>query len=268
MPIYTGGSTAVLAVNHTIPPSLIDVNSILFEPYRQRADGALLVDSAGVMLLPVTSTTPTAIAIPSSSAFSTAPTSGLHLTTGSAQTVSTSSLTVFVSGTSYYVVPSPDGVIVRASPRFFVPPRSPVVKKSTKNSIKRALKLMFNVGFEEEAKIFLRGETVEVSHPDSLFKFVIQRYQHSLILRTEYPGFSTPYSLSLYTKSDVKVANLCVYVKDTPLLDQVLALAMFIKSGSEEMILTKANWSCLTPDAELKEIIALEYPKLRSKMRY
>lgn len=144
---------------------------------------------------------------------------------------------------------------------------APVVKKSTKASIKRALKLMIGMGFEEDVRVFLNGDSIEVSHPDSLLKFVITKYNDSLIRRTEYPGYSTPYKLELYTKSDVHVANLCVYMKETPVLDQVLGVAMFIKSGSEEMILKQANWSALTLDMELREILALEYPYLSDKLR-
>lgn len=138
--------------------------------------------------------------------------------------------------------------------------------KKARSAIKKALKLIANVGFEEEARIFLKGDTVEVSHPDSLLKFVIKKGFHSVIGRTKSPGISTPYSLSLYTKSDVHVANLCVYMRDTPMLDQVLALAMFIKSGSEEMILRQANWSRLTQDQELREILKLEHPYLIDKL--
>jgi hypothetical protein len=149
--------------------------------------------------------------------------------------------------------------------RHYAPYIRPPVEKKTKSAIKRALKLIANVGFEEDAKIFLKGSTIEVSHPDSLFKFVLKK-SGSIINRTEHPGNSTPYSLSLYTKSDVYVARLCVYMPETPVLDQVLAVAMFIKSGSEEMILRQANWFSLSNDEELKDIIALEYPELSRKL--
>lgn len=142
-----------------------------------------------------------------------------------------------------------------------------VVKKSTRNSIKRALKLMMGMGFEEDVRVFLNGDSIEISHPNSLFKFVITKYSRSLIRHTEHPGYSTPYKLELYTKSDVHIANLCVYMEETPILDQVLGVAMFIKSGSEEIILKEANWSRLTDDMETREILALEYPYLEKKMQ-
>ncbi len=143
----------------------------------------------------------------------------------------------------------------------------PGVKKTTRNSIKRALKLMTGLGFEEEARIFLKGDVIEVSHPDSMLKFVIRKYERSLISRTERPGYSTPYALSLHTKGDQHVADLCVYMDKTPVLDQVLGVALFIRSGDEEMILRKANWSRLTSDMEMREIIALEHPGLVPKLR-
>jgi hypothetical protein len=142
-----------------------------------------------------------------------------------------------------------------------------IVKKSTRSSIKRALKLMMGMGFEEDVRVFLNGDSIEISHPNSLFKFVITKHSRSLIRYTEHPGYSTPYRLELYTKSDVHIANLCVYMEQTPVLDQILGVAMFIKSGSEEMILKEANWSGLLDDMETREILALEYPYLEKKLQ-
>lgn len=133
-------------------------------------------------------------------------------------------------------------------------------------AIKRALKLMDNVGFGKEVSVFLGGDTVEVSHPESMFKFLLKKRAGTLIQRTHSPGHSTPYELELYTKTDVHVANLCVYMQDTPMLDQVLALAMFIRSGDEEYILEKANWSCVVSDPVLRDAIRINSPSLARKI--
>lgn len=138
--------------------------------------------------------------------------------------------------------------------------------KKAKPSIKRALRLMANFGMEEDVRVFMSGGRIEVSHPDSLFKFVIEKGKKSLIEHTVRPGFSTPYTLSLYTKSDVHVANLCVYLRDTPVLDQILAISMFIKTGNEEEILKKANFFSLSDDLETRSIISLEKPELSRKL--
>ena len=133
-------------------------------------------------------------------------------------------------------------------------------------AIKRALKLIDNVGFGKEVSVFLGGDTVEVSHPESMFKFLLKKRAGSLIQRTHTPGHSTPYELELYTKTNVHVANLCVYMQDTPMLDQVLALAMFIRSGEEEYILEKANWSCVVKDQVLRDAIRINSPSLARKI--
>lgn len=145
--------------------------------------------------------------------------------------------------------------------------RGPLIKKTVRNSIKRAMNLISNFGFEEEVRIFLGGDKVEVSHPDSPFKFVIEKYKNSLITETQYPGPSTPYRLQLYSKTNIHIANLCVIMDQTPLLDQVLALAMFVKSGNENKLLYKANYSQLCPDIGLRKILANGDSILETKLR-
>lgn len=141
------------------------------------------------------------------------------------------------------------------------------IKKTVKNSIKRALKLLDNFGMEEDTKIFLSGNEVEVSHPDSLFKFVItKRNYDNIIKETEQPGCSTPFRLELFTKSGIYLANLCVYAENTPMLDNLMMVVLYVKSGNEEDLLCKANYSMLTKDQEVKEIIALEYPFMKQKL--
>lgn len=139
--------------------------------------------------------------------------------------------------------------------------------QAAKGAIKRALKLMDNFGFGDDARVFLGGNSVEVSHPDSIFKFVLTKRSGSVIDKTINPGYSTPYVLELYTKTDVHVANLCVYMEDTPLLDQVLALTMFIKSGDENHILETANWFKLRDDPQLMDAICMHNPALAQKVR-
>ena len=135
-----------------------------------------------------------------------------------------------------------------------------------KSAIKKALKLIDNIGFGDDVRIFLGGDEITISHPHSIFKFVLSKRSNSIVQRTISPGFSTPYKLQLFTKCDVHVADLCVYLPDTPVLDQILAVAMYIKTGSEEDILEKANWFNKTKDPELMEILANEDPLYARKL--
>lgn len=138
-----------------------------------------------------------------------------------------------------------------------------------KGSIKRALKLIDNVGFGDDIRIFLGGDDIEIAHPESMFKFVLSKPGYtSLIEKTIIPGFSTPYSLQLYTKTNVHVASLCVYLENTPVLDQVLAVSMFIKTGEEDYLLQTANWSIMTKDESLLLSILENRPHLKSRIAH
>lgn len=137
-----------------------------------------------------------------------------------------------------------------------------------RSAIKKALKLIDNIGFGDEIRIFIGGDEIVIDNPDSIFKFVLKRGTHRIVEKTISPGFSTPYSLELLTKDDVHVANLCVYIKDTPVLDQVLAIAMYIKSGEEEDVLTKANWFNRTDDDGVRRLVHEYNPKFGRKLGF
>lgn len=141
------------------------------------------------------------------------------------------------------------------------------VKKFVKNSIKRALKLLDNFGMEQDTKIFLKGDEVEISHPESLFKFVITKRKYgNIISATERPLRSVPFTLELFTKNGIHLANLCVYAEETPMLDQLFMVAMYVKSGNEEDLLRKANFFSITQDKALKELIVSEVDYLAPKL--
>lgn len=181
-------------------------------------------------------------------------------TTGGTGTVITNGVYRTANGQWTAVVPS------TASFRG-VPRTSVDVQKSTKNSIKRALKLLENHGMEADTKIFLHGKDVEVSHPDSPFKFVITRKKYgSIILLTEQPGYSTPFRLALFMKDGRFICDLCVYAEDTPMLDQLLMVTMFVKSGNEEDLLRQANFIGSVRDKELREQLVLTHDFMEKKL--
>ena len=188
--------------------------------------------------------------------------------------VSTALTGTSLSGWVYYSTPSswkptPEQLALEAKYKREQQRQHAIKVQHAKGSIKRALKLMDNVGFGNEVKVFLGGSSVEVSHPDSMFKFLLSRSRYAgLIDKTiNTGGHMIPYKLELYTKTDVHVADLCVYMQDTPVLDQILALSLFIKSGEEDYILEKANWSIRNCDAVLRQAILLENPSLSSKLK-
>ena len=148
-----------------------------------------------------------------------------------------------------------------------VKPKLPYIKKSTRNSIKRALKLLDDFGMSDDIRVFMSGGSIEISHPDSHLKFVIRKQSYKNIIHaTENPSYSTPYILELYTKTDIYIAKLCVFLKNTPIFDQILAVSTFIKTGCEDEILKKANFFSVSNDEEIKHTLRQEIPLLSRKL--
>ena len=131
--------------------------------------------------------------------------------------------------------------------------------------IKKAIKLISGYGMDEDLKLFLGGNSIELSYPRSNFKFVITKSRNNIVEKTRNSSLSTPFNLDLYTKTNVYLSSLCVYVEDTPILDQILAIAMFVKNGCEEMILEKANYFRLTKSPKDRELLYTLLPDVRRR---
>lgn len=137
-----------------------------------------------------------------------------------------------------------------------------------KSAIKKATKLFEQIGLGQELTLFVSGQEVVLSRPGAPLKLVVKplSVQGWLLDRTQVGRSHTPYELRVLTASDVHVAKLCVYFKDTPVLDQLLALSLFVQSGQELELLEKANWFAYesTPESVRREV-AQAYPSLKNK---
>lgn len=138
-----------------------------------------------------------------------------------------------------------------------------------KSAIKKASKLFMGLGKDDSLKLFVSGHEVTLSHPDSSLKFILKPLNESgwLLERTQAGRSHTPYDLAVYSKDDVFLANLCVYFNNTPVLDQLLALTLYIESGNELALLEKANWFSTGAWSEKCTQIMLEqHPSLEAKI--
>ena len=140
------------------------------------------------------------------------------------------------------------------------------LRKKARAAIKKATKLFMSLGQEENLRMLVSGHEVALYNEDSPLKFVLKPLGKAGWLedRTLAVQHHTPYDLHLLTKDDVHVARLCVYMDQTPVLDQLLALTLFIRSGEELEILQKANWFGFG-DAAGKKAVLKRYPQLKSK---
>lgn len=167
---------------------------------------------------------------------------------------------------------------VSAKPTGITLPSGKVVKKvnaehkkklrhQARGAIKKALNLLSSFGMEKNVQMLVSGGTVTLSHPDSPFKFEVSPLKEGwLEERTLRPGCTTPFKLSVMTKDGVFLTRLCVLFRDTPVLDQLLALAMYVQTGNEMEVLTTANWFGFE-DAELvRSVLTATSPDLLRKL--
>ena len=140
-------------------------------------------------------------------------------------------------------------------------------QRRARSAIKKALKLFTRTGLEDSVRLMVSGQEVELSHPDSPFKFVLQPLQAGwLEQRTVNPGGHVPYQLTLLTKEGVFLSRLCVLFDQTPVLDQLLALTLFVQSGSEHDILSQANWFGYENAMQVRSILEEKAPALLNKV--
>ncbi len=113
-----------------------------------------------------------------------------------------------------------------------------------KASIKKATKLFERMDQTSKLRMFISNEEVTIDSEESKVKFIVRSTGGPgwLFDRTQHGRSHTPYELMVLTKDDVFLMKLCVYFKDTPVLDQLLAISVLVDAGDEERLLTKGNW--------------------------
>lgn len=143
-----------------------------------------------------------------------------------------------------------------------------VNKRPVRAAIKKVTKLFSNFNQENNLRMFVSGQEVVLSHPASTLKFVLRPLGEPgwLEERSAKGRAHTPYDLSVLTKDDVFIAKLCVYFNDTPVLDQLLAMSLFVEAGEELKILEKANFYGFSADRRVaQDAITTAYPSLVAK---
>ena len=140
-------------------------------------------------------------------------------------------------------------------------------QQGVRQSIKRAVKLLECFGLGDDVRMFMKGESIEISHPDSNLKFVITK-NRDLIHSSQYNSYSSPFKTELYTKDNIFISDLCLFSKDTPVLDHLLNLSLHVQTGDEDEILKKANYYNRTKEIT-SDILLLadDRPYMHNKLR-
>lgn len=137
-----------------------------------------------------------------------------------------------------------------------------------RRALRRAYAFFMHQEREAELKLFVGGGNVEVSHEDSDLKFSLKRNQYLDLEKRSIPH-STQWSnidVSILTKDDVWLCDVCVYIQDTPVLDQLMALIMLVEAGLEEQLIEKGNTKGVNKNLNFEELV-LQSPALQAKLK-
>ncbi|WP_415913082.1 hypothetical protein [Neptuniibacter sp. QD37_11] len=114
--------------------------------------------------------------------------------------------------------------------------------RKAKKAIKKAIKLCASLYGEKTINGFLGGDTLQVEG-----KYFNYKITKSIDVVAHTKGcdkmFHVPYKLELYSKDSPSLflADICVYYKSTPVIDQLIGLLTTIRQGFETDILEKGN---------------------------
>lgn len=116
--------------------------------------------------------------------------------------------------------------------------------KEDRKIFKRQYKLLSSVSGDKDIHCFLNGQIIELTSQRTgvTYKFRLdERKLNSLSSFNKTYYRSTPYILDIFDRDQVYLASLCVVIKDTPVLDQLTAMILYIRSGEDALILKTAN---------------------------
>lgn len=130
-----------------------------------------------------------------------------------------------------------------------------------RRALNKSIKLYRAFRGVAEIKAFAKGDTVTIT--GHLYNYeVVRRRQATLLEHTiRPPNGVIPYHLTMLAKDGTRLANGCVYFEDTPILDQILALALHVQDREEELALHKVTvWSSRTLAFEADPVLSQPRP--------
>lgn len=110
--------------------------------------------------------------------------------------------------------------------------------KKVRQAMKRSGEMMRQMVGNENMYSYINGRPFRLR--GHLFDYVITKTQ-AIFEQTANPrGGHIPYDLAIYDNGE-RLCRLCIYFENTPVMDQIAAIAMYIKSGEEREMLQTAN---------------------------
>lgn len=130
-------------------------------------------------------------------------------------------------------------------------------KKKARKSISKAMNLFGKLFNRKDIEGFIKGYEYIVE--GEKFNYRLTKSNRTSILHhTLQPrSVHVPYDLEITTKNNIVLAQACYLFENTPIIDQIIAFTLMIKSGNENDFIQKANLFKITPEYNNSELPSL-----------
>jgi hypothetical protein len=127
-------------------------------------------------------------------------------------------------------------------------------ERSRRRVIRRSLSFLERIIGEDNARIFVSGDRITATGQH--FQLIMKKNHR---LSTSGHG---SLEIEVADSNGIVLSNLCLYLEDTPVMDQVAAFAMDMRSGGEAEIISKGNLYKIRDEAHANARLALLHPRI------
>lgn len=112
--------------------------------------------------------------------------------------------------------------------------------KKVRRALGKSAEMLKRIAGREPTHIFLSGKILTVKSETTGLTYQFTK-SGDLLEKTAYAMRTVPYQMRML-KDGKSLARLCVYIENTPVLDQLGAILLYIRSGEDKIFLDKANF--------------------------
>lgn len=127
------------------------------------------------------------------------------------------------------------------------------LNKTFKRRLFKSIDLIKNSLQKSDFEAVIKGNDFKISSKNAKFDYLINSGGNKNIIRNtkNISTKSITYTLQIHEKNsdfteDSRLANICIYFDNTPILDQILSIYWFIQHGKEDEVLTTGNFFKIT----------------------
>jgi hypothetical protein len=133
-----------------------------------------------------------------------------------------------------------------------------------KKAIKKGLKMLNNFISNDDFRLFTNGDGFTIE--GNKFNYCFKKSHTDFIQHTLNPnGSHIPFDMMILDKNNIELCKACIYFNETPIIDQLLAIVLHLKSGNECEILSTANYYNRKPEFYTNEHFSTKYKKSNIK---